>query len=474
LATGRERKLGPVERISAHPLGMFDELADRLDGVLGRFKSRGLLTESMIDEGLREIRRALLEADVNYQLAKSFLERVRERAVGEQVLKSVRPGEQVVKIVHDELVELLGHDRAALEEADSPPAVILLVGLQGSGKTTTAAKLARRLKREGKKPMLAALDVYRPAAIDQLETLAETVGVPVHADREETDVAGLAGAALDAARRGGHRALILDSAGRLQIDEELMDELRRVRSRIAPTEVLLVADAMTGQEAVRIAEGFHEALELTGVVLTKMDGDARGGAALSIKGMTGVPIKFVGIGERVDALDVFDPHRMADRILQRGDVVGLVERAQQSFDMEEAERLQNKVTGGGKFDLQDFLGALRQMQKLGPLEGLLGMMPGVNKKMLKQAKVDPRRLKHIEAIILSMTPEERTKPQILNGSRRARIARGSGRSVQEVNQLMKQFKQMQQMLKQIQKMGLGGMMGGLGGVGGGEGSFPLG
>ncbi|MFO7893598.1 MAG: signal recognition particle protein [Longimicrobiales bacterium] len=454
---------------------MFDELAERLDGVLGRFKSRGLLTEAMIDEGLREIRRALLEADVNYQLAKSFLERVRERAVGEKVLKSVRPGEQVVKIVHDELVELLGHDRVGLGTASSPPTVILLVGLQGSGKTTTAAKLARRLKREGKKPMLAALDVYRPAAIDQLETLAGQVDVPVYADRDEKDVWKLAESALEAATGGRHRALILDSAGRLQIDEELMDELRRVKAVVEPTEVLLVADAMTGQEAVKIAEGFHDALDLSGVVLTKMDGDARGGAALSIKGMTGVPIKFVGIGERVDALDVFDPNRMADRILQRGDVVGLVERAQQSFDMDEAERLQKKVTEEGKFDLEDFLGALRQMQKLGPLEGLLGMMPGVDKKMLKQAKVDPRRLKHIEAIILSMTPEEREKPKILNGSRRARIARGAGRSVQEVNQLMKQFQQMQKMMKQVQKMGLGGMMkGGLGGPGGGRGGLPFG
>ncbi|MDX1674366.1 MAG: signal recognition particle receptor subunit alpha, partial [Longimicrobiales bacterium] len=266
---------------------MFDELAERLDGVLGRFKSRGLLTESTIDEGLREIRRALLEADVNYQLAKSFLERVRERAVGEQVLKSVRPGEQVVKIVHDELVELLGHERVGLETAATPPTVILLAGLQGSGKTTTAAKLARRLKREGREPMLAALDVYRPAAIDQLETLGQQVEVPVHADRDETDVAKLAGSALEAATRGRHRTLILDSAGRLQIDEALMDELRRVKEVVDPAEVLLVADAMTGQEAVKIAEGFHDALGLTGVVLTKMDGDARGGAALSIKGMTG-------------------------------------------------------------------------------------------------------------------------------------------------------------------------------------------
>ncbi len=457
---------------------MFDELSERLDGVLGRFKQRGLLTESTIDEGLREIRRALLEADVNFQLARDFLDRVRERATGEQVLKSVRPGEQVVKIVHDELVELLGHDREGLATAPTPPTVILLVGLQGSGKTTTAAKLARRLKREGKKPLLAALDVYRPAAIDQLETLGEQIDVPVFADREEKRVARLAERALERARSERHRTLILDSAGRLQIDAELMEELRQVKAATEPVEILLVADAMTGQEAVRIAEGFDQALGLSGVVLTKMDGDARGGAALSIKGMTGVPIKFVGIGERVDALDVFDPSRMADRILQRGDVVGLVERAQQSFDMEEAERLQKKVTEEGRFDLDDFLGALRQMQKLGPLEGLLGMLPGVNKKMLKQAKVDPRRLKHIEAIVLSMTPEERTKPQILNGSRRARIAKGSGRKVQEVNQLMKQFQQMQKMMKQMQKLGMGGMMKGMGGLpgmggGGGLGGLKL-
>jgi signal recognition particle subunit SRP54 len=455
---------------------MFDELSERLDGVLGRFKQRGLLTEPMIDEGLREIRRALLEADVNFQLARSFLDRVRERAVGEQVLKSVRPGEQVVKIVHDELVELLGHEREGLALAPTPPSVVLLVGLQGSGKTTTAAKLARRLKREGKKPLLAALDVYRPAAIDQLETLGRQVEVPVFADREETRVSRLASRALERATRDRHRVLILDSAGRLQIDAELMDELRQVKDATEPAEVLLVADAMTGQEAVKIAEGFHDAVGLTGVVLTKMDGDARGGAALSIKGMTGVPIKFVGIGERVDALDAFDPHRMADRILQRGDVVGLVERAQQSFDMDEAERLQKKVAGEGRFDLEDFLGALRQMQKLGPLEGLLGMLPGVNKKMLKQAKVDPRRLKHIEAIILSMTPEERRRPKILNGSRRARIARGAGRTVQEVNQLMKQFQQMQKMMKQLRKSGLASMMGGGGGLPGlgGGGGLPFG
>ncbi len=458
---------------------MFEDLSEKLDGVLGRFKQRGLLTEPMIREGLREIRRALLEADVNYKLAKDFLARVEERALGQQVLDSVSPGQQIVKIVHDELITLLGEERAGLEIAPVPPTVVLLVGLQGSGKTTTAAKLARRMEREGRAPLLAALDVYRPAAIDQLEALGEQIGVPVFSDREEKDVGKLAERAREKAEGGRHRVLILDSAGRLQIDQELMDELRTVRERVEPQETLLVADGMVGQEAVRIAEGFHDALGLTGVVLTKMDGDARGGAALSIRGATGVPIKFVGIGERPQDLDVFDPSRMADRILQRGDVVGLVERAQQSFDQDEAAKLEKKIAQDGRFDLEDFLTSMRQLQKLGPLEGLLGMIPGVNKKMLKQAKVDPKRLRHIEAIVLSMTPEERKKPKILNGSRRARIARGSGRPIKEVNRLLKQFKDMQKMMKKMKKMGMGGMMGGgggggLGGLmgGGGGGGMP--
>lgn len=441
---------------------MFEELSEKLDGVLGRFRQRGVLTQPMIKEGLREIRRALLEADVHYQLSREFLARVEERALGEKVLKSISPGQQIVKIVHDELVDLLGGSRAALEIAPVPPTVILLVGLQGSGKTTTAAKLAKRLTREGRSPLLAALDVYRPAAIDQLEALGKRVGVPVFSDRDEKDVAALATRALERARGGRHRALILDTAGRLQIDEELMDELRRVKAALGPAEILLVADGMTGQEAVRIAGGFHEALELTGVVLTKMDGDARGGAALSIRGTAGVPIKFVGIGERPEGLEVFDPTRMADRILQRGDVVGLVERAQQSIDEDQATQLERKV-GKGKFDLEDFLVAMRQLQKLGPLEGLLKMIPGVNQKLLKQANVDPKRLRHVEAIILSMTPQERQRPEILNGSRRARIARGSGRPVQEVNRLMKQFKDMRKLMKQMRGMGVGG--GGLPGGG---------
>lgn len=434
---------------------MFESLQERLGSILNGLTGRGALSEADVSAALREVRRALIEADVALEVVRSFTDRVRAKAVGAEVLKSIKPGQMVVKIVHDELVELLGTKREPLAVAPVPPTVILLVGLQGSGKTTTAAKLAKRLAREGRSPMLAALDVYRPAAIDQLETLGQQIGVPVYADRAERDVVALAKAALEAARRGRHRTLILDSAGRLQIDAELMDELRRVKAAVNPTEILLVADGMTGQEAVRIATGFHEALTLTGAILTKMDGDARGGAALSIRGATGVPLKFIGVGERPDALEVVDPARLADRILQRGDVVGLVERAQQAFDAEETARLERKVAKEGKFDLDDFLIAMRQIQKLGPLEGLLKMIPGVNHKALKQAKVDPKRLKHIEAIILSMTPQERRRPEILNGSRRARIARGSGRPIQEVNRLLEQFRQMQKLMKRMKGLGLG-------------------
>jgi signal recognition particle subunit SRP54 len=442
---------------------MFEELSEKLDGVFGRLRSRGLLTEAQVREGLREIRRILLEADVNFQLVKDFLARVEERALGEKVLRSVAPGQQIVKIVHDELIRLLGEKQEGLKVAPVGPTVILLAGLQGSGKTTTAAKLAKRLTREGRQPLLAALDVYRPAAIDQLETLGRQVNVPVYADRDEKNVAKLAKRALEQATRDRHRALILDTAGRLQIDADLMDELKRVVAETKPTEVLLVVDAMIGQEAVRIAEGFHEALGLTGVILTKMDGDARGGAALSIRGVTGVPIKYVGVGEKTDGLEVFDPARMAGRILQQGDVVGLVEKAQTAFDDDEAKRLEKKVAREGKFDLQDFLGVMKQMQKMGPLEGLLKMVPGVNAKMLKQANVDPNAMKHVEAIVLSMTPKERQKPEVINGSRRLRIAKGSGRSVQEVNRLLVQFKQMQKMMKSLRGgMGKGKGMPGMG------------
>jgi signal recognition particle subunit SRP54 len=438
---------------------MFAALSERLTEALRQLTGRGVLTEDAVKDGLREIRRVLLEADVAFELTRTFTERVRERAVGVVAVKGVNPGQQLVKIVYDELVRLLGEQRAPLQFASVPPTVMLLVGLQGSGKTTTAAKLAARLKREQKAPFLVAADVYRPAAEEQLRQLGEQVGVAVYgpADgRSADDVVALVQAAIAEAGRARARTVIVDTAGRLQIDEEMMAELARLKTAVEPHEILLVADAMTGQDAVRIARGFHEALGITGVILTKLDGDARGGAALSMHGVTGAPIKYVGVGERTDALDVFDPARMAGRILQQGDVVGLVERAQDAVDAQEAERLARRAASKKGMDLEDFLGAMRQVQKLGPLEGLIGMLPGMPAKALKQAKVDPQRLKHTEAIILSMTPEERRRPEMLNGGRRARIARGAGRPVQEVNLLLKQFGQMRQLMKGAGKLGLRG------------------
>jgi signal recognition particle subunit SRP54 len=433
---------------------MFEQLGDRLDGVFRRLRGRGVITQPMLREGLREVRRALLEADVNYQVARDFLKRVEGRALGENVLESVRPADQVVKIVHDELVEVLGGAEAGhgLTEATVPPSVIMLVGLQGSGKTTTAGKLARRLKRLNRRPTLVACDPYRPAAGEQLATLAESIEVPVVYEPARQDVVALAEEAVDASRRAGSTHVVLDTAGRLQADAELMDELKRLKAAIAPHEVLFVADGMTGQEAVRIAEGFHEAVGITGVILTKMDGDARGGAALSIHGVLGVPLKFVGVGERPEDLTAFEPVRMAGRILQMGDIVGLVEKAQQTFDLEAGRQMEEKVLGRGEFDLEDFLRAITQIQKMGPLEGLLKMIPGVKPKMLEGVDVDSRRIRHMEAIVLSMTPEERRRPSIMNGSRRSRVARGSGRPVQEVNRLLKQFQEMRKMMKQMGKL----------------------
>jgi signal recognition particle subunit SRP54 len=446
---------------------MFEQLGDRLDGVFRRLKGRGVITQPMLREGLREVRRALLEADVNFHVARDFLKRVEERALGEKALESVRPADQVVKIVHDELIEVLGGASAESElaEAAVPPSVIMLVGLQGSGKTTTAGKLARRFDRLGRRPTLVACDPYRPAAGEQLVTLAESIGVPVVHEPEQKDVVALAAGAVDTARRAGATHVIIDTAGRLQADVELMDELKRLRTKIAPQEVLLVADGMTGQEAVRIAQGFHETVGITGVVLTKMDGDARGGAALSIHGVLGVPVKFVGVGEHLEDLTAFEPERMAGRILQMGDIVGLVEKAQQTFDLEAGKQLEEKVLGGGQFDLEDFLQATKQIQKMGPIEGLLKMIPGVKPKMLEGVDLDPRRIRHMEAIILSMTPAERRKPEIMNGSRRARVAKGSGRPVHEVNRLLKQFKEMRKMMKQMgqlaPRLAAGGKMGSL-------------
>jgi signal recognition particle subunit SRP54 len=428
---------------------MFDDLSQKLDGVLAKLRQRGVLTEPMIREGLREVRRVLLEADVNFQVTRDFLKRVQEKALGDAVLKSVSPGQQIVKIVHDELVTLLGGEAASgLKWAPSPPTVIMMVGLQGSGKTTTVAKLARRLARQGKKPLMAACDLYRPAAVEQLVDLGAQMDLPVHRGGEGEDVLAVARSALTRARAERKQVLLVDTAGRLQIDELMMSELKELKAELQPQEILLVADAMTGQEAVNIAQGFDEALDLTGLILTKMDGDARGGAALSIHGVTGKPIKFVGVGEGVDALDSADPRRLAGRILQMGDVVGLVERAQAAMDVEEQARLEEKVLGKGKFTLEDFLSTLRQVQRMGPLEQLVKLIPGLGAK-LPLGNVDPRRMKHVEAIILSMTPEERRKPEILNGSRRLRVARGSGRPVAEVNRLLKQFKEMQKMMKQV-------------------------
>jgi signal recognition particle subunit SRP54 len=433
---------------------MFDQLAEKLDATFAKLRGRGSLSEADIKDGLRDVRAVLLEADVNFQLTREFLERVEKRAVGVSQLRAVSPAQQLVKIVYDELTAMLGERREGLKLSTVPPTVVMMVGLQGSGKTTTAAKLARRLKGEGRQVRLVALDVYRPAAIDQLETLGREIEVPVFADRTTQDVVKIARAGLDVSRRERDRVVLLDTAGRLQIDEAMMDELRRLKDAVHPDEVLLVADGMTGQEAVKIAQGFDAAVGVTGVILTKLDGDARGGAALSMYGVTKKPIKYIGVGEKIDALEEFHPERMAGRILQQGDIISLVEKAQQTFDEAASKKLEKKVRREG-MDLNDFLSAMKQIQKLGPIESVLKMIPGVNTKMLKQANADPKRLRHVEAIVLSMTAAERRKPDLLNGSRRARIAKGSGRTISEVNRLLEQFRDMQKMMK---KMSAGGRM----------------
>lgn len=444
---------------------MFDELSAKLTATLQKIAGRGVLTEDAIKEGLREIRRVLLEADVSFELTREFLERVQEKAVGAAALKSVRPGQQLVKIVFDELVALLGEKQAPLVFASVPPTIIMLVGLQGSGKTTTAGKLARRLKLEQKAPMLVAADVYRPAAVDQLMTLGKQVDVPVHGEPGVTDVAGIVKRGIEAAGKARARTVLVDTAGRLQIDAAMMDELKQLKAAIKPHEILLVADGMSGQDAVKVASGFHEALGITGVILTKMDGDSRGGAALSIYGVTRAPIKYLGVGEKLDQLEPLHPERLAGRILQQGDVLTLVEKAQATVDAGEAERLARKATSKKGLDLSDFLAAMTQMQKMGPLKNVLGMLPGVNPAMLNSANLDEKRIKHVEAIVLSMTPAERADPDVLNGSRRLRIAKGAGRTVQEVNQLLTQFKQMQKLMK-------GGAKGMKMPFMGGKGGFP--
>jgi signal recognition particle subunit SRP54 len=447
---------------------MFDELSSKLTATLRTLTGRGVLTEDAVREGLREIRRILLEADVSFDLTRDFLERVQAKAIGANALADVRPGHQLVKIVYDELVMMLGEKQAPIAHATVPPTVILLVGLQGSGKTTTAGKLARRLKTEQKAPFLVAADVYRPAAIEQLQTLGRQIDVGVHGDGATKDVVKIVRDGIAAAGKARARTVLVDTAGRLQIDDEMMGELKKLKTAVSPHEILLVADGMTGQDAVRIAQGFHDALGITGVILTKMDGDARGGAALSIFGVTHAPIKYIGVGEKLDALEPFHPDRLAGRILQQGDILSLVEKAQGAVDEKEAERLAKKVTSKKGLDLEDFLGAMRQMQKMGPLKNVLGLLPGMNPAMLQAAKVDDKKMKQVEAIVLSMTPKERANPDLINGQRRLRIAKGSGRTVQEVNTLLAQFKQMQKLMKTVGKTG---------GVGGlklpfGRGPFP--
>jgi signal recognition particle subunit SRP54 len=428
---------------------MFTELSEKLEATFARLRGRGVLTDADIKDGLREVRRVLLEADVSFQLTGEFLARVEKRAVGVSQLKTVSPAQQLVKIVYDELTLMLGERKEGLKLSSVPPTVVLMVGLQGSGKTTTSAKLARKLKAEGKATRLVAVDVYRPAAIDQLETLGRDLQVPVYADRSTQDVVKIAKAGIEQGKKERDRVVIVDTAGRTQIDDEMMQELRRLKDAVQPDEILLVADGMTGQDAVRIAQGFNDALGVTGVVLTKMDGDARGGAALSIYGVTKKPIKYIGVGEKSDALEEFHPDRMAGRILQQGDVLTLVEKAQATFDADEAKRMEKKIKKEG-MDLQDFLSAMKQMEKLGSMQNILKMLPGVNSKMMAQAsKVDPKRMKHLEAIVLSMTAQERKKPELLNGSRRARVAKGSGRPVSEVNRLLEQFREMQKMMKRM-------------------------
>ncbi len=438
---------------------LFGELQDKLDGFFKKLRGRGKLTEKDVKEALREVRRILLEADVNFKVAKTFLKKVEERAVGEEVIKSVTPAQQVVKILHDELTQLLGGNWSQLRRSKEPPTVYLMVGLQGSGKTTSSGKLALYLKKRGMRPLLAACDMQRPAAIDQLERVGEQAGVEVVVDRSSTPLK----VALEAKRKAsveGLDTLIVDTAGRLHVDEALMDELSEIKEQLKPSEVLFVADGMTGQDAVNSAKAFNERLGVSGVVLTKMDGDARGGAALSIREVTGEPIRFVGVGEKLDEIEEFHPDRMANRILGMGDVVSLVEKAQESMDLEKTVKLADKLKKQ-QFDLEDFLDQLHQISKMGPVENLLKMIPGMGKQ-LKGVEVDPKEMKHVEAIILSMTPEERRKPNIINGSRRKRIAKGSGTKVQDVNRLLNQFQQMQKMMKRMGKMGKKGMPAGFG------------
>ncbi len=426
---------------------MFETLGDRLQNALHKIKGYGKITEDNISEMMREIRLALLEADVNYKVVKEFTNTVKEKALGEEVVSSINPGDLFVKIVKDELTELLGGESEELN-VNGNPAILMLVGLQGSGKTTTAGKLANFLrKKHSKKPLLVACDVYRPAAIDQLKQLGKELNIEVYDEGKKNPVE-ISLNAVEYAKENKFDYVIIDTAGRLHVDDELMLELENIRTKVNPQEILLVIDSMMGQDAINVISGFNDQLPLTGVVLTKLDGDTRGGVALSVRHLTNVPIKFIGVSEKLDGLDSFDPERMAGRILGMGDIVSLVEKATESIDEKEAEKTANKMMQG-KFDLEDFLSTMKQIKRLGPLENLLKLIPGAKKMGLNNVKVDPKQMARIEAIVLSMTPKERKHPEIIKASRKTRIASGSGTSVQEVNRLLQQFDQMKKMMKQF-------------------------
>ncbi len=436
---------------------MFESLSDKLDSALRAIRGQNKLTEQNVDEALTEVRRALLDADVNFNVVKKFIEDVKEKSLGMEVKGNVLPGQLMIKLIHDELVSLMGSSKSDLIRAQQAPTVIMVAGLQGSGKTTFCGKLANSLKKQGRLPLLVACDIYRPAAVDQLKTLGQTIALPVFS-KEGAKPSEIAEEAMAYARKFGRDTVIVDTAGRLTIDEEMMKEVEDLRDQLKPNEILFVCDAMTGQDAVNTAQAFHDRLELTGVVLTKLDGDTRGGAALSIRAVVGKPIKFVGVGEKIDALEPFYPERIASRILGMGDIVTLVEKAQAQIDEKEAERLEEKLKKN-EFSFEDFLDQMKLIKKMGSLRDLLGMIPGVDK-ALRGVEIDDKAFGRVEAIILSMTKEERGNPRLLNGSRRKRIASGSGTSIQDVNRLIKQFEDMQKMMRNMTKGKMANMMGG--------------
>lgn len=439
---------------------MFQNLTEKLANAFKKFRNKGKLTEADIKEGMREVKLALLEADVNFKVVKDFIKSVTERAVGAEVLESLLPAQQIVKIVNEELIKLMGSETPKINISPKPPTVIMMVGLQGAGKTTHTGKIANLYKQKSKSPLLVACDVYRPAAVDQLKIVGESVNIPVFSMGTKISPVEIAKAGVEHAKKNGNDMVLIDTAGRLHIDEELMDELVNIKNAVNPTEILLVVDAMTGQDAVNVAKSFNDLLDITGVVMTKMDGDTRGGAALSVKYITGKPIKFIGTGEKLDAIEVFHPDRMASRILGMGDILSLIEKAEAAYDEKNAKEMEKKLREQ-TFTLDDFLDQMKQLKKMGNIEQLVGMMPGVKPGALKDAQLDESQMGRIEAIILSMTKAERTKPEIINGSRRKRIAKGSGTSVEEVNKLLRQFDQMKKMMKQLTGMGKRRMFGGM-------------